>query len=169
MIEHVNVQTPSARGAATIYKIRVRNLKTGQRSDKSFRSGENFQEPDFEKKAIQFLYKDGSNFNFMDLADYNQFSLSEESLSDEAGYLFEDLEGIQSMIYNGEVIGIEIPTTVELEVEECPPPGMSKSATPRPKDAKLKTGKMVLVPDYINQGELVRVDTRTGEFVSRVN
>ncbi len=167
IIETLQVQTPSARGASTLYKIRVRNLKSGQRIDKSFRGGDVLPEPDFEKKGIQFLYKDGDNFYFMDLADYNQFSIPDTQLKEEAGYLHEDLEGIKSLIYNGEVIGIEIPTSVDIEVEECPPPGMSKSATPRPKEAKLKTGKVVLVPDYIDQGELIRVDTRTGEFVSR--
>ena len=167
MIEQVTVQTPSARGAATLFKIRVRNLKTGQRIDKTFRGGDTVPEPNFEKKQVQYLYSDGDNFYFMDSKDYNQFSLTKDKLEEISGYLMEDLEGIQSMIYNSEVIGIEIPAAVEIEVEDCPPPGMSKSATPRPKEAKLKTGKIILVPDYIESGELVRVDTRTGEFISR--
>ncbi|MBI4970729.1 MAG: elongation factor P-like protein YeiP [Candidatus Omnitrophica bacterium] len=169
LIEQVTVQSPSARGASTLYKTRVRNLKTGQVLDKTFRSGDVVNEPNFEKRAVQFLYRDGSSFNFMDLKDYNQFSISEEKLQEIAGYLSDKLEGIQSLIYNDEVIGVEIPPAVDIEVEDCPPAGTSKSATPRPKEARLKTGKNILVPDYISAGEIVRVNTQTGEFLQRVN
>ena len=169
LIEQVMVQTPSARGASTLYKTRVRNLKTGQVLEKTFRSGDVVAEPNFEKRAVQFLYRDGTSFYFMDLKDYNQFSLTEEKIKDISGYLSDTLEGIQSLIYNDEVIGVEIPPAVDIEVEECPPPGMSKSATPRPKEARLKTGKNILVPDYISAGETVRVNTQTGEFLQRIN
>lgn len=169
LIEQVTVQSPSARGASTLYKTRVRNLKTGQVLDKTFRSGDTVAEPNFEKRAVQFLYRDGVSFNFMDLKDYNQFSIAEEKIKDISGYLSDTLEGIQSLIYNDEVIGVEIPPAVDVKVEECPPPGTSKSATPRPKEARLKTGKTILVPDYISVGETVRVDTRTGEFISRAS
>ncbi len=167
LIEQVTVQTPSARGASTLYKLRVKNLKTGQRLDKTYRSGDSLPEPNFEKRPVQYLYQDGASYYFMDLKDYNQFSLPAEKIDEVAGYLHDKLEGILSLVYNEEVIAIEIPASVDLEVEDCPPPGTSKSATPRPKEARLKTGKIVLVPDYIVSGEVVRVDTRTGEFVSR--
>ena len=132
-------------------------------------SGDVVAEPNFEKKPVQFLYRDGVSFNFMDLKDYNQFSIPEEKIKDISGYLSDSLEGIQSLIYNDEVIGIEIPPAVDVEIEDCPPPGMSKSATPRPKEARLKTGRNILVPDYISAGEIVRVNTQTGEFLQRVN
>jgi len=169
IIEQVTVHSPTARGASTLYKTRVRNLKTGQVLDKTFRSGDVAREPNFEKRGVQFLYRDASDFYFMDIKDYNQFTLNEEKIKDISSYLSDSLEGIQSLIYNDEVIGIEIPPAVDIEVEDCPPAGTSKSATPRPKEAKLKTGKTILVPDYISAGEIVRVNTQTGEFLQRVN
>ncbi|MBI4397701.1 MAG: elongation factor P-like protein YeiP [Candidatus Omnitrophica bacterium] len=167
LIEQVTVQTPSARGASTLYKMRIKNLKTGQRLDKTFRSGDSLPEPNFEKRPVQYLYQDGNNFYFMDMKDYSQFSLPLEKIEEQSGYLYDALEGILSLVYNEQVIAIEIPSSVDMQVEDCPPSGTSKSATPRPKEARLKTGKTVLVPDYIEAGETVRIDTRSGEFISR--
>ena len=169
LIEDLEVKSPSARGASTIYKIRARNLMTGLKVDKSFRSGDVVKEPDFQKRDIQFLYTDDESCHFMDQEDFNQFSLSLSQLKNEVGYLFDGIEEVQSLVFNENVIGIELPSTVELEITECDPAVRGNSATPRPKKGVLSTGKEIQVPEHIGLGEWVKVDTRTGKFLGRVS
>lgn len=167
IVENIQVQTPSARGAATLYKVRFRNVATRQKIDRVFRGDDTIEETDFERREIQFLYKDSSGYNFMDLEDYSQFSLSEDELSDEVGFLTEGLEGIKSLNSDGKVLGIELPPVVELEITETGPSMRSASATARTKPATLLTGHVVQVPEYMETGEIVKVDTRSGDFISR--
>ncbi len=167
VVENVSMQTPSSRSANTIWKVRARNLRTKQKVDKAFRSGDSIVEPNFEKRNVQFLYGDTSGFHFMDLADYNQFSLSKEDMEDESNYLVEDLEGIRALILDEEVIGVELPLTVELTITECDPAVRGNSATARAKNATLETGLVVQVPEHTAPGERVRVDTTTGKFLGR--
>ena len=169
MIENVSMQTPSSRGANTLWKVRTRNLKTKQRVDRVFRGGDTIVEPDFERRAVQYLYSDATHFHFMDLADYSQFSLGRESLEEESLYLVDNQEGIRSLVLDDAVIGIELPPVVELDITECDPTVKGNSATGRTKAATLQTGLIVQVPEHISMGERVRVDTSTGKFLQRVN
>jgi elongation factor P len=105
--------------------------------------------------------------HFLDQQDYNQYSLTMEEIAGEAPYLTEALEGVQALIYNDECVGLQLPTSVELRVVECDPGVKGNSATSRNKPAKLETGLIVQVPEYLTQGELIKVDTRTGDFLSR--
>ena len=114
MIEHIQVQTPSARGAATLYKIKARNLKTQARVEKSYRGTDGLAESSFERRPVQFLYRDPDAFHFMDSADFNQFSLPAEDLEDMAPFMTENMEGVEALVVDDEVIGIEIPDTVDL-------------------------------------------------------
>ncbi|HUT76487.1 MAG TPA: elongation factor P, partial [Polyangia bacterium] len=113
-------QTPSARGASTLTKTRIRNLKTGAVLQKTWRGGEMLAIADCEKRPVQFLYREGDEFVFMDQESYDQFNLGRDVIRDDAGYLTEGLE-CRSMLHNGEVINVELPNTVELEVVECAP------------------------------------------------
>lgn len=167
MVEKLTVSSPQARGGATIYKVRLRNLKTKQKTDKSFRGGETFGVPDFDKRAISFLYKDQDAYHFMDSENYEQFSLQAEDLEWEINFLKEEMEGLKSMVYNEEIIGMELPQVVELEITECAPSVKGNSATARQKPATLETGHVVQVPEHVSQGHIARVDTRTGEFLGR--
>lgn len=167
MIEHIQVQTPSARGAATLYKIRARNLKTRSRVEKSFRGTDSVAEANFERRPVQFLYRDPEGSHFMDATDFNQFSLSVEDLEDQAPFMTENMEGVQAMLVNDEIIGIELPDTVTLEITETTPGVRGNSATGRTKPATLSTGHIVQVPEHLDQGTLVKVDTRTGEYLGR--
>src|SRR4051794_34988189 len=106
MIEQIQVQTPSARGAATLYKVKARNLKTRARIERSFRGTEGLNESSFERRAVQFLYRDPDGFHFMDAQDYNQFSLSNEDLEDQSPFMTENMEGIEALVVDDEVIGI---------------------------------------------------------------
>ncbi len=167
MVESLTVQTPSARGAATIYKYRARNLITKQKVDITLRGTESLDEADFERRAIKYLYADATHLHFMDAENYEQYDLAKEDLAEESNYLTEELEGVVAMIYNDECVGIQVPMTVELKVTECDPGVRGNSATSRAKPATLETGLVVQVPEYLSQGEMVKVDTRTGEYLSR--
>jgi elongation factor P len=168
IIETINVQSPSARGAATFYKYRARNLITKQKVDITLRGGESLDEADFRRRPIKYMYADGAHLHFLDQEDYNQYSLPKGDLEEESQYLTEDLEGIQALIYNDECVGIQLPVAVVLQIAECDPGIKGASATSRTKPAKLQTGLVVQVPEYLAQGETIKVDTRTGEFLGRV-
>jgi elongation factor P len=167
MIEQIQVQTPSARGAATLYKIKARNLKTKARVDKTFRGTDALTESSFERRPIQFLYRDAEAFHFMDSADYNQFSLPLDELRDQAPYMTENMEGIESLVVDDEVIAIEIPDTVALQITDTAPGVRGNSATGRTKPATLSTGAVIQVPEHLEPGVTVRVDTRSGEYLGR--
>lgn len=167
IIETISVQSPSARGAATFYKYRARNLISKQKVDITLRSGESLAEADFEKRPVKFMYADGSHLHFLDQADYNQYSLPAADVAEQSQYLSEELEGVVALFYNDECVGLDVPATVALKITECDPYVKGNSATGRTKPAKLETGLMIQVPEYLAQGELVKVDTRTGEFLSR--
>ncbi|MBN1443791.1 MAG: elongation factor P [Planctomycetes bacterium] len=168
IVENVTMQTPSSRSANTIWKVRARNLKTRQKVDKAFRSGDTIAEPNFQKRPVQFLYSDQSGYHFMDLEDYNQFALQRGDIEDEADYLIDSLEGLRALVLDDEVIGIELPLTVELRIAECDPAVRGNSATARSKSAKLETGLVVQVPEHISPGDVIRVEVASGKFVGRV-
>jgi len=167
MIEQIQVQTPSARGAATLYKIKARNLKTKLRVEKSYRGTDSLNESSFERRPIQYLYRDPEALHFMDAADYNQFSLPAEELRDVTPYMTENMEGVESLVVDDEVIAIEIPDTVVLEIVETAPGVRGNSATGRTKPATLSTGAVIQVPEHLEQGVAVRVDTRTNDYLGR--
>ena len=167
VIETINVQSPSARGAATYYKYRARNLITKQKVDIVLKGGDSLPEADFEKRPVKYMYADATHMHFLDESDYNQHALPLEDLADEKRFLTESLEGVQALIYNGDCVGIQIPATVALRVTQCDPAVRGNSATSRTKPATLETGFIVQVPEYLTEGELIKVDTRTGDFLSR--
>ena len=169
MIEHISVQTPSARGAATLYKIKARNLKTKARVEKSYRGTDALNESSFERRPIQFLYRDPDAFHFMDAADFNQFSLAADELKDQAPFMTENMDGVEALVVDDEVIAIELPDTVDLPIVESAPGVRGNSATGRTKPATLSTGHIIQVPEHLDQGVTVRVDTRTGEYLGRAN
>lgn len=167
IIETVNVHSPTARGASTFYKYRARNLITKQKVDITLRGGDSLPEADFEKRPIKYMYADGAHLHFLDQTDFNQYSLPAGDLEEEAKYLTEELEGVDALIYNEQCVGIDVPQTVALKVTQCDPYVRGNSATGRTKPATLETGLTVQVPEYIAEGELVKIDTRTGDFLSR--
>ena len=167
MIETINVQSPSARGAATFYKYRARNLITKQKVDITLRGGESLPEADFQKHPVKFMYSDPAEAHLLDQNTYEQYSLPREDLSDELKYLTEDLDGVLALIYNDQCVGIQLPVAVELKVVQCDPGIKGASATARTKPATLETGLIVQVPEYLVEGEQIKVDTRTGEYLSR--
>lgn len=167
MIESLTVQSPSARGAATLYKFRARNLLTKQKVDIVLRGGDSLNEADFRVRAVKYLYADPEKMYFMDEENFEQYELTHEEVGDEKNYLTEELEGVQVLIYNDSPVGIRVPFTILLKVVECEPGVRGNSATSRAKPAKLETGLMIQVPEYIDEGTVIKVDSRTGEYLSR--
>jgi elongation factor P len=167
LVENVTVQTPSARGANTLYKFRARNLITRQKVDITLRGADSLEEADFQRRPVKYMYADATHLHFLDQVDYNQYALGKEDLAEECRYLTEELEGVQALLYNEQCVGIQLPLCVELRIVECAPAARGDSATGRNKPATLQTGLVVHVPEYLSEGETVKVDTRTGQFLSR--
>jgi len=167
VVETIVVQKPAARGTGTLYKVRFRNVTTKRKMDQVFRGDDVLPEADLGRNPVQVLYGDAETITFMDLKDYSQFTLTKEDLEDEWPYLFEGMEGLTALVSEGRVIGITLPLQVSLRIEETRPSVKGGSVTARTKPATLSTGLVVQVPEYMSSGETIRVDTRTGLFVSK--
>ena len=167
MIETINVQSPSARGAATLYKFKARNLINKQKVDITLKGTDSLNEADFAKRPVKYMYSDPGEVHFLDQEDYNDFVLPKGDLTEELQYLTENLEGVTALIYNDQCVGISLPLTVELKVVQCDPGIKGASATSRTKPATLETGLVVQVPEYLVEGETIKVDTRNGAYISR--
>jgi elongation factor P len=166
-VVEVSFASPSARGASTMVRTKLRHLLTDAVLEKSFKTSEKFAEPDVVMAPAAFLYADGEGFHFMDEESYEQFALSGDQLGDEKLYLKENAS-LQVCKYNGEPVSLELPATVELVVTEAEPGLRGDSASGgTTKMATLETGLQIRVPLFIRQGETVRVNTQTGEFISR--
>lgn len=165
-VGEVQKQTPSARGAAMLVKTTIKNLRTGQSQAKTWRGGEMETGAEVEYRNAQFLYKEGSDFVFMDLASYEQFNLSAELVGDQAGFMLENLE-VRTTIFQDRVIALVLPIAVDLEVTDTAPAIKGATAQAQLKPAMTVTGAQVMVPSYIETGEKIRVDTRDGRFLER--
>ncbi len=166
-VESVNVQSPSARGAATLYKYRARNLITKQKVDIALKGTDSLELADFSRRQVKYMYADAAHVYFLDQGSYETHALRKEEVAQESQYLTDDLKGVQMLVYNDQPVGIQLPVAVELTIVECSPSVRGDSATGRTKPATLETGLVVQVPEYLSEGERIKVDTRTGEFLSR--
>ncbi len=167
IIEGLQVQSPSARGAATLYKFRARNVVTRNKIDIVLKGTESLNEADFAKRPVQLMYSDATNVFLMDQENFQQYELPLEDASEQLPYITETLEGIKVLIYNDDPVGLEVPATVELTIKQCDPSVKGNSATSRNKPAVMETELVVQVPEYIKEGEKIKVDSRTGLFLSR--
>lgn len=168
VIKQVTVQSPSSRSGNTLYKTRGQNVVTRQKFERSFKSDEAVETVDFSRRPVQLLFRDTEACTFMDSESFEQFVLPVEMIQDELLYITDGLNGIQGMVADEVVLGIEIPPTVILEVIECAPVIKGASASARTKPATLATGLVVQVPEYMAQGDMIKVNTETGTFMSRV-
>jgi elongation factor P len=166
-VKMIDVKNPSSRGASTLYKIRFTNLKTGQKLDESLKGDDFFKDADLVRAKVQFSYIDEDNYIFMNSEDYTQYSLNRDDLDDQIGYLTEGLEGIVALLVDDVPLGIELPSSVQLEVMETAPAIKGATASGRTKTARLSTGIEIQVPEYLEPGEIVKVNTETGKFMSR--
>ncbi|MEE9608930.1 MAG: elongation factor P [Myxococcota bacterium] len=149
-------------------RTKLKNLKTGRVLDRTFRSGEKLDEADVEDRRMQYLYRDGEQLVFMDTESYDQIPFSAEQVGDARKYLRENVD-IGVLFWRGVPIHIELPAFIEAAVTECEPGVKGDTASGATKPATIETGAVVQVPLFIKQGEHIRVDTRSGEYVERVS
>jgi elongation factor P len=154
------------RGSAQV-RITLRNIKRGQTVERSFQAGTKWPRASMEKRPVQFLYKDGDDYHFMDNDTYDQFILTTEQLGDTAQYMKDGMT-LDRTSYQGETIGVELPVTVDLVVRETEPGFAGDTQTGARKPATTETGLVVTVPIFVEEGDTIRVDTRTGEYQTRV-
>lgn len=166
-VKTVDCKSPSSRGASTYYKIRYTNLQTGQKRDESHKAEEMLRDADCQRIKVSYSYIDGDSYVFMDNEDYSQHNLSIEDLGEQVGYITEGMEEFTALLLEGNIIAVELPSTVSLEVVETAPRLKGASATNRDKPATLSTGITVQVPEYLEAGEMIKVHTGTGKFISR--
>ena len=154
------------RGSAQV-RITLRNIKRGQTVERSFQAGTKWPRASMEKRPVQFLYKDGTDYHFMDNDTYDQFLLTTEQLGDAAQYMKDGMT-LDRTSYQGETIGVELPVTVDLEVVETEPGFAGDTQSGARKPAQTESGLIVQVPIFVEPGDTIRIDTRTGEYQTRV-
>jgi elongation factor P len=163
----VDISTPTARGGQTLVRVKMRNLKTRAVFDKTFKAGDKFKEPDLTQVPASYLYSDSEGSHFMDQESFETLTLRDEMLGDAHDFLVDGLI-VQILLFNGHVIGIQMPQQVELTVTYTEPGIRGDTASGSVnKAATLETGIDVRVPLFIKQGEKVRVSTETREFMGR--
>ena len=167
VVKQLEAKSPSARGAATLYKIRFGNLVTGQKREASLKGDEFLAEADCLRVPVLFSYVDGEQYVFMNTEDYSQYLLDKGALEDQLDYLTDGLEGITALLVDGNIVAVDLPQSVVLEIKETAPAIKGASASARSKPAILATGLTVQVPEYIEQGEMIKVNTTNARYMAR--
>lgn len=149
-------------------RTKLKNLITGLVIDPTFRSGDKLKKPDLVESEMAFLYSDGDSFHFMDSSSYEQQEIPRDNLGDAVDYLTENL-AVSMLLFNGRPIGVEVPNFVELKVTGCDPGMKGDTVSGGTKPATVETGAVFNVPLFINEGDVLRVDTRSHDYVERVS
>ena len=153
------------KGAAFV-RAKMKNLQTGSTVERTFNAGEKMPKAHVDKRTMEFLYVDGDEYHVMDLENYEQTTLTKEQLGNATNFMKENME-IAVLAFHGKVFSVELPMSVELEVVETDPGIKGDTATGGSKNATLETGHVVKVPLFINQGDKLRIDTRSGDYLER--
>jgi len=166
-VRKIEIRTPSSRGSNTLYRFKLQDVQTRQNVDETFKGEDILGDVDFVRRQASYSYFDGELHVFMDDEDYSQYSFNESDLEGQLGYLSEGLGGIFVTLIDGTAVGIQLPASVNLEIIETAPSLKGGTATKRNKPASLAGGIEVQVPEYLAQGDVIKVNTETGEFMSR--
>lgn len=167
LVRDLDIQSPSSRSGSTLYKVRGVDIVSKQKYENRFKGDENIDTVEFSRRPVQFLFQDGDMSTFMDKETFEQYMLNTADIADELRYLAEDLDGILALIADGNILGIELPATVVLEITDTAPGMKAASASSRTKPATLSTGLVVQIPEYLTPGEQIKINTTTGEYISR--
>ena len=163
VVEFLHVKP--GKGAAFV-RTKLKNVETGQVVERTFRAGEKVAKAMLDRREMQYLYKEGADYVMMDNETYEQLGVSEVQMGDGVKYLKENME-VQVLMHDGKIIGVDIPAHVVLEVTDTPPSEKGNTAQGGTKPATLETGAVVNVPFFISNGDKIRVDTRTNEYLDR--
>jgi len=147
-------------------RTKLKNLKTGAVLEHTFRSGDKVEKPDLEEREMQFMYREGNAFHFMDTASYEQIYLDADHMGDAANYMIENLS-VKILFFRGEPIGIDLPIFIVLTIAETEPGIRGDTVSGATKSARLESGAVVQVPLFLNEGDRIKVDTRTGSYIER--
>ncbi len=150
-----------------LYRCRLKNMITGSQFDRTYRSGDKFQSADLEEQDMQFLYKQGDSYHFMNTTSYEQIELSAAQAGEATNFLIDNLV-VSMLLFQGRPIGINLPNFVELKVVRSDPGIKGDTAAGATKPATMETGYIIQVPLFIEEGEILKIDTRTGTYVERV-
>lgn len=164
VVEFLHVKP--GKGAAFV-RSKLKNVETGQVVEKTFRAGEKVAKATLDRREMQYLYKEGADLVMMDLESYEQMPVPADRIGDGIKYLKENMN-IQILLHDGKIIGIDLPNFVELEVIDTPPAEKGNTAQGGSKPATLDGGAVVNVPFFISVGDMIRIDTRTNEYLDRV-
>lgn len=149
-------------------RTKLKNMMTGANLEKTFKSGEKFKIPDVVQKEMQFLYRDEGGFHFMDTSNYEQVQLTEENVGEPAKYLIENLT-TNVLFFNGKAIGIDLPNSVVLTITQTEPGIKGNTVSGGSKPATLETGAVVNIPLHLKEGDQIKVDTRTDQYIEKMN
>ncbi len=167
-VRDIDMQTPSARGGNTLFRVRMTSIPGGQNMDQTYKSNDIVEELNLERRAITYLYNDQESFHFMDAENFEQYAVHVDQLEDQKNWLVENMEGLAALMLDGQVVAVELPATVEFDIAETAPVIKGATATNRNKPATLTNGRVVQVPEYMSPGDRVRINTETGKFMARV-
>ncbi len=167
LVQNIDVSSPTARGAKTLYRIRFNKLPGGGKYEDSFTGDDMIKDALLERRKVSYLYKEDGLYTFMDSEDYSQYMLNEDSIEAQLPYLMDGMENIMALLVDGNILTIELPATVVMEILETVPGMKAASATGRTKPARFATGLELQVPEYLEAGEMVKINTETGKFLSR--
>ena len=167
VVHHIEVKSPSSRGANTLYKVRFYDVRSKQKLDETFKGDDMLGDVDLQRRQVQFSYRDDEFYVFMDPEDYSQYPISRDMMEEQLPYISEGLEGIMGLLVNGEFVAIELPQSVVLEITECAPGIKGASASARNKPATFASGLVIQVPEYLEVGERVRINTQEARYMSR--
>ena len=167
LLKQIIVQSPSSRSGSTLYKVKGRNVVTKAKFEQSYKGDDQIDTVEFTRRAVQLLYRDADGCTFMDSETYEQFTVADDLIEDELAFITDGLDGLYALIADGQLLGIELPASVTLSIEECSPGIKGASASARTKPATLSTGLVVQVPEYLEPGEVIKINTETGEYMSR--
>ncbi|MBM3135671.1 MAG: elongation factor P [Chloroflexi bacterium] len=160
--EHIKM----GRGSAQV-KVKLQNLRSGAIVDRGYQAGAKFKRVSLDHRTVQYLYHDDDVYHFMDTTTFEQMALNADHLGDDVNYL-KDGTNLELLLYNDEPLAVELPVTVDLEITDTEPGFKGDTATGGNKPAILETGMKILVPLFVNKGDVIRVDTRTGQYLERV-
>ncbi len=169
LVKNIDVHSPSARGAATLYKMRFNDIATGGKVEHTFKGDDMLTQVDLSRNPVSFSYIDGDDYIFMDNEDYSQYNFKLADIQDEMLFINESTEGLIILTVDGKTVGLELPQSVEMEITETDPSIKGASASARTKPARFATGLTIQVPEYISNGEKVKINTADKKFMGRAD
>jgi len=167
LIKDIEVTPPGGRGGSKIYKLRCTDLNTGARVDERLKADDFVDTVDMNRRAVSFSYVDGDEYIFMDNEDYTQFTFKQADIEDELLFITEEIQGMYVVVVDGVAVALDVPSSVELVIEETDPSIKGASASARSKPARLSTGLVVQVPEYVATGDRIIINTAERKYMNR--